>query len=50
GLYNLGNKWYTVKKEDYIWFGPYVPQAAYATGLEPLTYLYSKDCNRDADI
>ena len=50
GLYNLGNEWYTVRKEDYIWFGPYVPQAAYATGLEPLTYIYSKDCNRDAAI
>lgn len=50
GLYNLGNEWYTVKKEDYIWFGPYVPQAAYATGREPLTYIYSKDCNRDAAI
>lgn len=50
GLYNLGNKWHTVKKEDYIWFGAYVPQAAYATGREPLTYIYSKDCNRDAAI
>lgn len=50
GMYNLGNEWYTVEKEDYIWFGPYVPQAAYATGREPLTYIYSKDCNRDAAI
>ncbi len=50
GLYNLDNEWIPVKKEDYIWFGPYCPQACYAVGREPLSYVYSKDCNRDVEI
>lgn len=50
GLYNLDNNWYPVKKDDYLWFGPYVPQAVYATGRERLAYIYSKDCHRDAAI
>lgn len=50
GLYNLENKWVPVKKDDYIYMAPYVLQAAYATGREPLSYLYSKDCNRDEDL
>ena len=33
-----------------IWFGPFTQQAVYATGREPLWYIYSKDMNRDADI
>ena len=48
GLYNLDNKWIPVKKNDYIWFGPYVPQCCYGVGRENLSYIYSKDCNRDA--
>lgn len=47
GLYNLDNTWIPVKKNDYIWFGPYVPQCCYGVGRENLSYIYSKDCNRD---
>ena len=50
GVYNLDNKWQTVKKEDYIYMAPYCLQATYAVGREPLSYLYSKDCNRDEEL
>lgn len=50
GMYNLDNEWIPVKKGDYIFMGPYCPQAGYAVGREPLTYIYSKDCNRDASL
>lgn len=50
GMYYLDDEWIPVKKGDYIWFGPYVPQAVYAVGREKLTYIYSKDCNRDASL
>lgn len=48
GMYNLDNDWYPVEKGDYIFMAAYTPQAAYATGLkEPLSYVYSKDANRN---
>lgn len=50
GIYNLDNNWIPVKKGDYIWMGPFVQQATYAVGQEPLSYIYSKDCNRDPEI
>lgn len=50
GLYLLGADWIQVKKEDFIWFGPFTQQAVYAVGRQPLTYIYSKDCNRDPQI
>lgn len=50
GVYNLDNEWVPVKKGDFIWMGPYVHQATYAVGREPLSYVYSKDCNRDPEI
>lgn len=50
GMYFLDNAWMPVKKGDYIWFGPYVPQAVYAVGREQLSYIYSKDCNRDVAL
>ena len=50
GLYNLDNEWIPVKKGDYIFMGPYVQQACYSVGKEKLSYVYSKDCNRDAEI
>jgi len=50
GMYNLNNDWVSVKKGDFIWMGPFVHQAAYAFGKEPLSYVYSKDCNRDPEI
>lgn len=50
GMYNLDNDWIGVKKGDFIWMGPFVHQATYAVGYEPLSYVYSKDCNRDPEI
>jgi len=50
GMYNLNNEWIPVKKNDFIWMGPFVHQATYAVGQDPLTYIYSKDCNRDPAI
>jgi (S)-ureidoglycine aminohydrolase len=50
GIYLLGEQWIQVQKEDFIFFGPYTPQAVYATGRGRLTYIYSKDCNRDIEI
>ena len=50
GLYLLGQDWVQVKKEDFIWFGPFTQQAVYAVGRQPLTYIYSKDCNRDPQV
>ncbi|WP_217587205.1 (S)-ureidoglycine aminohydrolase [Lentibacillus saliphilus] len=50
GMYNLDNEWMPVKKEDYIFMGPYCLQAAYAVGREKLSYVYSKDCNRDVSL
>lgn len=47
GMYLLDDKWMGIKKEDFIWFGPYVAQAAYGVGRELFEYIYSKDCNRD---
>jgi len=47
GIYLIGDEWVQVKKEDFIWFGPFIQQAVYTTGRERLTYIYSKDCNRD---
>ncbi|WEM44615.1 (S)-ureidoglycine aminohydrolase (plasmid) [Photobacterium sp. DA100] len=51
GVYNLDNNWIPVKKGDYLFMAAYVPQACYATGRgEPLSYIYSKDCNRDIPL
>lgn len=50
GLYMMGEDWIHVKAEDFMWFGPFTKQAVYATGRGPLTYIYSKDCNRDVEI
>lgn len=50
GIYLLGQDWVQIKKEDFIWFGPFVQQATYTTGREPFFYIYSKDMNRDAPI
>lgn len=48
GVYVLDNEWIPIEKGDYIFMGAYVPQATYAVGRESFSYLYSKDCNRDA--
>lgn len=51
GMYCLDNEWMPVQKGDYIFMGPYSLQAAYAVGRdEHLSYVYSKDCNRDIDL
>ena len=51
GVYMMGDTdWIQVKCDDFMWFGPFTEQAVYATGRVPLTYIYSKDCNRDVDI
>jgi len=50
GIYLLGEEWVQIQKEDFIFFGPYVQQAVYATGRGRLTYIYSKDCNRDVEL
>lgn len=50
GIYLLGEQWIQVEKEDFIFFGPYIQQAVYATGRGRLTYIYSKDCNRDVEL
>lgn len=51
GMYNLDNNWMPVKKGDYIFMGAYNLQACYSVGTKgSLSYLYSKDCNRDVEI
>jgi (S)-ureidoglycine aminohydrolase len=51
GMYNLDNDWVPVKKGDYIFMGAYCPQAGYAVGKdEVFSYIYSKDCHRDAEL
>lgn len=50
GLYLIDDTWVPVKKDDFIWFGPYVPQAFYGTGRGRATYIYTKDCNRDVSL
>lgn len=48
GMYNLDNEWMPVEEGDYIFMGPYSLQGAYGVGREThLSYIYSKDCNRD---
>lgn len=51
GVYVLDNEWLPIQKGDYLFMGAYVPQATYAVGREEsFSYLYSKDCNRDAQL
>lgn len=50
GMYIMEQEWIPIRKDDFMWFGPYVPQACYGVGREPFAYIYSKDCNRDVTI
>ena len=50
GLYLLGDDWIQIQKEDFIWFGAFTQQGVYATGRSRLSYIYSKDFNRDPQI
>lgn len=47
GMYYMEDTWLGIRKDDFMWFGPYCPQCAYGVGREPFAYIYSKDCNRD---
>lgn len=50
-MYRLDEDWVPVKKGDYVFMDAYCPQACYGVGNEEdLTYLYSKDCNRDVTL
>ena len=53
-MYRLDADWVPVKKGDYVFMDAYCPQACYAVGdegrEEPVTYIYSKDCNRDVAL
>lgn len=50
GMYFMDEKWLGIKKDDFMWFGPYCPQCAYGVGTEDFAYIYSKDCNRDVKL
>lgn len=50
GMYLMDNTWLPIKKDDFMWFGPYVPQGAYGVGRGLFAYIYSKDCNRDVAL
>ena len=54
GMYRLDDEWIPVKKGYYVFMDAYCPQACYAIGdegrEEVLTYIYSKDCNRDVEL
>ncbi|MFP4200376.1 MAG: (S)-ureidoglycine aminohydrolase [Clostridia bacterium] len=47
GKYLLGDHWHEVRAGDYIWMGPFVPQAFVCTDGDGAKYLYSKEVNRD---
>ena len=47
GMYLMEKEWIGIKKDDFMWFGPFCPQCSYGVGREPFAYIYSKDCNRD---
>jgi (S)-ureidoglycine aminohydrolase len=53
-MYRLDTDWVPLKKGDYVFMDAYCPQACYAVGdegrEEVLTYIYSKDCNRDVEL
>lgn len=48
--YLIGENWTMVRKNDFLWLGPYVPQACYSLDGESFSYLLSKDCNRDEEL
>lgn len=50
GIYTLGQDRVHVKKDDFVFFGAFTEQAVYATGRERLSYVYSKDFNRDVEL
>jgi (S)-ureidoglycine aminohydrolase len=50
GIYYLGNEWVQIKKEDFMWFGPFIQQACHGIGRDRFSYIYSKDCHRDVEL
>lgn len=50
GAYWLGDNWSITKKDDFVWMGPFCPQAAYGVGRHRYTYLLTKDVNRDVEL
>ncbi|MEX2355485.1 MAG: (S)-ureidoglycine aminohydrolase [Thermaerobacterales bacterium] len=50
GLYYLDGRWYPVAAGDYMWMGPFLPQAFYATGEDSASYIYTKEGNRDIQL
>jgi (S)-ureidoglycine aminohydrolase len=46
GIYRLGDAWYPVTADDFIWMGPWCPQWFGAIGKIPAKYLIYKDWNR----
>jgi (S)-ureidoglycine aminohydrolase len=46
GIYRLGERWYPVTAEDFIWMAPFCPQWFGALGKKPAKYLIYKDWNR----
>lgn len=51
GMYRVDDEWIPVKAGDYMFLDAYCPQACYGVGREEeLTYIYSKDCNRDVQL
>ncbi len=50
GIYMLDEDWIPVKAEDFIWMGPFCRQCCYGVGRTRLSYIYSKDCNRDPQL
>lgn len=50
GMYYMDDTWMGIKKDDFMWFGPYVAQCAYGVGTDLFAYIYSKDCNRDVTL
>ena len=45
--YHLSDRWTILKKDDFIWVGPYVTHGCCGVGDQPFTYLFSKVVNRD---
>lgn len=50
GVYLLDQRWMEVQQGDFIWMGPYCPQAFYAGGDTASRYIYYKNVNRDVEL
>lgn len=50
GIYTIGQDTIPVRKGDFIFFGAFTEQGVHATGRERLSYVYSKDFNRDVEL